>query len=79
MRARRIRLQRRELLLEDRAAAVILVAQVDIDGIDADRPGGDDGAFEEPMRIALEVVAILERARLALVDVDRHQARRRFG
>ena len=36
-------------------------------------------AFEEPVRIALEVVAILERARLALVDVDRHQARRRLG
>ena len=33
-------------------------------------------AFEEAMRIALEIVAILERPRLALVDVDRHQARR---
>ena len=30
------------------------------------------------MRVALEVVAILERAGLAFVDVDRHQARRRF-
>src|SRR5262249_46480283 len=32
-------------------------------------------AFEEAMRIALEVPAILEGARLALVDVHRHQAR----
>ena len=31
------------------------------------------------MRIALEVVAVLERSRLALVDVDRHQPRRRLG
>ena len=28
------------------------------------------------MRIAFEVVAILERARLTFVDVDRHEARR---
>jgi len=31
------------------------------------------------MRIALEVIAILERARLAFVDVDGHQPRRWFG
>ena len=31
------------------------------------------------MRIALEVVAVLERAGLALVDVDGHEPRRRFG
>ena len=31
------------------------------------------------MRVALEVVAVLERAGLALVDVDRHQPRRAFG
>ena len=78
-RARRVGLKSGELALEDGAAAVILVAQVDVDGVDADRPGRDDRAFEKPVRIALEVVAILERARLAFVDVDRHQARRRFG
>ena len=78
-RARRIRLQRRDLALENRAAAVILVAQVDVDLGDAHRPRGDERAFEEAVRIALEVVAVLERARLALVDVDRHQSRRRLG
>ena len=31
------------------------------------------------VRIALEIVAILESAGLALVGVDRHQARRRLG
>ena len=79
MRVRRIRLQRRDLALEDRAAAVILVAQVDVDRVDADRPRRDQRAFEKAVRIALEVVAVLERARLALVDVDRQQARRRLG
>ncbi len=78
-RARRVGLQRRDLLLEDRAAAVVLVAQIDVDRLDADRPGGDQRAFEKAVRIAFEVVAVLERARLALVDVDRHQARRGLG
>src|SRR5258706_13973671 len=31
------------------------------------------------MRIAFQIVAILETARLALVDIDRHQARRYFA
>ena len=78
-RARRIGLQRGDLAGEDRAAGGILVAQVDVDVVDADRPGRDQHPFEKPVRIALEVVAILERAGLAFVDVDRHQPRRRFG
>src|SRR5207249_402899 len=63
---------------QDRAAARILVAQIDIDRLDAHRPGGDQHAFEETVRIALEVIAILEGARLAFVDIDRHEPRRRF-
>ena len=43
-----------------------------------DHPGGDQHAFDEAMRIELEIVAVLERAGLALVAVDRHQARRRL-
>jgi hypothetical protein len=70
-RARRVGVERRQLALENRAAAVILVAEIDIDGVDADRPGRDDGALEKTVWIALEVIAILERARLALVYVDR--------
>ena len=72
-------LERRDLAGEDRAARRVLVAQIDIDIVDADCPRGDQRAFEEAMRVALEVVAILERSRLAFVDVDRHQARRRLG
>ena len=38
-----------------------------------------EGAFEKAVRIALEIVAVLECPRLALVDVDRQQARSRLG
>ena len=68
--------QRVEFLGEQRAQAGVLVAQVDEDFRDADRPGGDQHAFEEAVRLALQVPAVLEGARLALVDVHRHQARR---
>src|SRR6185369_6129930 len=42
-------------------------------------PRGDQHALDEPVRITLEVVAVLERAGLALVDVDGHQPRRGLG
>jgi hypothetical protein len=44
---------------------VVFVAQVDVDVVDAHGPRGNQHPFEEAMRIALEVVAILERAGLA--------------
>src|SRR5205085_7964680 len=50
-------------------------AQIDVNLRDSHRPRGDEHAFEEAVRVALEVPAVLERARLALVDVHRHQAR----
>src|SRR5688572_15265844 len=78
-RIRRIRLQSRDLVLEDRPAAVILVAQVDINRLEADSPCRDEGAFEEAVRIALEVEAVLERPGCSLVDVNRQQARSRLG
>src|SRR5882672_7226007 len=62
-----------ELALQNGAAAVIFVPQIDIDVVYADRPCGDNRAFEKSVWIALEVVAVLERAGLALVDVDRHE------
>src|SRR5712691_2855544 len=77
--ARRIVAKAGELALEDGAAAVVFVAQVDINVIDADRPRGDDRAFEKTVGIALEVIAVLERARLAFVDIDCHQTRSGFS
>ena len=44
-----------------------------------DHPGGDQHALDEAVRIALEIVAVLEGAGLALVGVDREQPRRRLG
>ena len=70
--------KRIELARQDRAAARILIAQIDIDRVDAHGPCGNQHAFEEAVRIALEVIAILEGARLAFVDIDRHEPRRRF-
>ena len=55
---------------------MIFVAQVNIDRVDADSPGGDQRAFEKSVRIALQIVAILECSWLAFVDVDCHQTRR---
>ena len=57
----------------------IFVADVDVDVGRLDHPGGDQHAFDEAVRIALEIVAVLEGAGLALVGVDRHQPRRRLG
>ena len=78
-RARRIALERGDLVGQQRTARRVFVAQIDVDLVDADGPRRDQHAFEEAMRVALEIVAILERAGLAFVDVDGHEARRRLG
>src|SRR4029079_16516313 len=75
----RVGFERRDLALEHRAASRVLVAQIDIDIRDADCPRRDQHAFEEAMRVALQVIAILERARLAFVDVHGHQPRGGLG
>ena len=41
-----------------------------------DHPGRDQHAFDEAVRIALEIIAVLEGAGLALVGIDSEQARR---
>ncbi len=78
-RAWRVGLERRDLARQDRAAGRVFVAQVDVDVVDVDRPRRDQHAFEEAMRVALEVMPVLERSRLAFVDVDGHQPRRGLG
>ena len=77
--AGRIGFQERELLFQDLAAARVLVAQINPDLADAGAPGRDQHAFEKAMRVALEVPAILESARLAFVDVDGHHPRLGLG
>ena len=57
----------------------IFVADIEISVGGLDDPGRDQHALDEAMRIALEIIAILERARLAFVAIDREQARRRLG
>src|SRR5579871_3631230 len=78
-RVRGSRLKRRDLTLQNGAAAMILVAQVNVDGVDADRPCRDQRALEKTVRIPLQIVTVLEGSRLPFVDIDRHQARRRLG
>jgi hypothetical protein len=51
-----------ELSFEDRAAARVFVPQIDVDLADPDRPRRDQHAFEEAVRVALEVLAVLEGA-----------------
>ena len=63
----------RHLAEQDLADERVLVAEVDVDAFRLHRPRGDEDAFEEPVRVGFEVEAVLERAGLALVRVDRHQ------
>ncbi len=60
-------------MLQQPAAIVVFVAQVDVDGFGAHDLGGDQQSFEEAVRVALQVMAVLEGAGLALIDVDGHQ------
>ena len=69
------RFERGDLPLEQHAALRVFVAQIDIDVARLDRPGADQHAFEEAVRIGLEEIAVLEGAGLALVGIDRHQPR----
>ncbi len=75
----RVGMQAAQRFAKHRAASGVFVAQVDVDCADLGHRGGDQHAFEEAMRIALQVGAILEGAGLALIQVDCHQARGRLG
>src|SRR5262249_37601952 len=82
MDARLARVARRldfgDLAREDLAALRVLVPQIDVDVGGLDRPGTDQHAFEKAIGIGLEIMAILEGAGLALVGIDRHEARPRL-
>ena len=66
-------LQLRNGLRQDGPAFGILVAQVDVDGFATDHVRGDQHTFQKAVRVALQIEAVLEGARLAFVNVDRHQ------
>ena len=64
-----------QLGFENLTATGVFVAQVYPDLADADRPGSHQHAFEEAVRVQLQVVPVLERAGLAFVNIDRHVTR----
>src|SRR5262245_3362956 len=68
-------LERRDLAAQDLEHRGVLVAHIEIDALRLDGVRRDQRAFERAMRVALEKPAVLERAGLALVAVDRHEAR----
>ena len=49
----------------------ILIAEIEITILGLHDPGGDQHAFQRAMRIAFEIVPVLESSGLALVGVDR--------
>src|ERR1700684_480046 len=75
MNYRSARRQLCDLALEDLARGRILVAKIDINVGRFDHMRADQHAFEKTVRISFEIVAVLERAGLALVAIDRHQPR----
>ncbi len=68
-----------DLLEQHQPQLGIFVTNVDVGVVRLDHPGGDQHAFEEAVRIAFEVIAVLEGAGLAFVGIDREQARRGLG
>ena len=68
-----------DLFEQHQADFGILVPNIDVGVAGVDHPGGDQHAFDEAVRIAFEIIAILERAGLTLVGIDRKQPRRRLG
>src|SRR5437588_1363084 len=68
-----------DLVLQHEAQLGILIPNIEIDVPRLHDPGCDEHAFDETMWIAFEIIPVLERAGLALVGIDRHEARRRLG
>ena len=75
MQHRTARRQLCNFALENFARGRIFVADVDVDLRRFHHMRADQHALDEAMWIGFEIIAILERSRLALVAVDRHQSR----
>ncbi len=67
--------QRRDLAAEDFEDGGIFVAHVDEGALGLDGPCGDQHALKKEVRRTLQIVAVLEGPRLALVTVDGQVAR----
>ena len=68
-------LDRGDLGFEDPPALRVFVAQIDVGFLGLDRPGGDQHPLDKAMRVGFEEIAVLEGAGLALIGIDREEAR----
>ena len=73
-RARRVGLQQGQLRFQNGTAAMVLVTQIHIAGVNTHHLRGNQQALQKTVGIALKVGAVLEGAGLAFVNVDGHQA-----
>src|SRR4029077_15215743 len=71
--------ERGDLTGEDVQYCWILIAHIEVDALGIDRASRDQRAFEHRVRLVLEIVAVLERAGIAIVAGDWHQSRARIG
>ena len=68
-----------DLLRQDMQHGRIFVAHIKVDALGLDRPGSDQSPFEHAVGFSLEIEAVFEGARFALVAVDGHQSWRRIA
>ena len=68
-----------DLVFQHEPKLGVFVTDVDICLARLDNPGSNQHAFDEAVRIALEIVAILESARLAFVGIDCEHSLSRFS
>ena len=54
---------------------MVFIAQINVDGINAHHLRRNQHAFQEPMRVMLQIRSVFESAWFAFVDVDSHQTR----
>ena len=74
--AGRVSLQLGDFQLKHLAAAMVLITQVEVAGINAHHLCSDQHTLQKTVWVALQVSAVFEGTGLALVDVHRHDTRR---
>ena len=68
----------RELIVQHQSHFGIFVADVEVDVARLDHPGRDQHAFDEAVRIALEIITVLEGAGLAFIRIHSEKTRGRL-